>query len=375
MTVIVLRIQLILLFPLPLNHQSNKYLVPRPPLEDDSHSISCQCTPENPCNDDSVCVNRASYFECSPDTCPVGELCQNQRMMKCQNADSYTFYTGARGWGLKTNHDIKEGDFVVEYVGEILDTAMCKERLRKSHEESTINFYMLTLEPGLVIDASQKSNHARFINHSCDPNCETQKWTVRGETRIGIFARQDIPKGTELTFDYHLDTLGNDKKRCLCGSKKCSGFLGLKLKGEPHRANPNKPKKAAKPKAKRRHSKQPVKLLPELDVDRHEDDCFVCGDGGELLLCDRQMCSKAYHLPCIGRKVVPPKHTKWECPRHYCQVCQKSATVFCVSCPVSFCDKHRVARFLDENGQLYCLENCRMTFSDCQQDSSGIDQP
>ena len=220
------------------------------------------------------------------------------------------------------------------------------------------------LGTGLVIDASQKSNHARFMNHSCDPNCETQKWTVRGETRIGIFARQDIPAGTELTFDYHLDSLGNDKKRCLCGSKNCSGFLGLKSKVEPQRSNPQVKKERENPgkkkgaKSKRKPSlKRPMKV-PEPEVDRHEDDCFVCGDGGELLLCDNKGCSKAYHLACIGRKIFPPHHVTWECPRHYCQVCQKRAITFCSSCPTSYCHKHNIARFTEVGGKFQCFENC-----------------
>jgi len=175
-------------------------------------------------------VNRASLIECNPKVCPVGELCQNQRILKFQYPETIIFHTGGRGWGLKAKHDIREGDFVIEYVGEVLDTEMCKERLQKAHESSTTNFYMLTLDSGLVIDAGQKSNRARFINHSCSPNCETQKWTVRGETRIGIFACQNIAAGTELTFDYQLDCLGNERKQCLCGSKNCSGFLGLKSK-------------------------------------------------------------------------------------------------------------------------------------------------
>ena len=131
--------------------QSNKYLVPRPQSIKEWRSISCQCTPENPCNDDSTCVNRAIYVECDPDSCPVGKLCQNQRILKCQNADTTPFYTGNRGWGLKPTHAISEGDFVVEYVGEILDVKMCRERLMKSHENNTTNFYMLTLDTGKVL--------------------------------------------------------------------------------------------------------------------------------------------------------------------------------------------------------------------------------
>ena len=62
----------------------------------------------------------------------------------------------------------------------------------------------------------------RFINHSCSPNCETQKWVVAGELAIGLFALEDIPAGTELTFDYNFERYG-DKVRTLCYKKiKCT---------------------------------------------------------------------------------------------------------------------------------------------------------
>lgn len=66
------------------------------------------------------------------------------------------------------------------------------------------------------------------MNHSCDPNCETQKWTVNGDTRVGLFALKDISANEELVFNYNLATLGNEMKPCLCGSEKCSGFIGVK---------------------------------------------------------------------------------------------------------------------------------------------------
>lgn len=47
-----------------------------------------------------------------------------------------------------------------------------------------------------IIDAGPKGNYSRFMNHSCQPNCETQKWTVNGDTRVGLFAVCDIPAGT-----------------------------------------------------------------------------------------------------------------------------------------------------------------------------------
>lgn len=341
--------------------QTNKYLVPRPPPDLESLDfLACQCTPEHPCNDDSTCVNRAIHIECDPRNCPVGTLCQNQRMQKCQNAKTAPFYTGSRGWGLKTDQDLSVGDFVIEYIGEILDMEMCKERIKKAHESNTNNFYMLTLDQGLIIDAGQKSNQARFINHSCNPNCETRKWRVKGEPRIGIFANQDIKAGTELTFDYHLDSLGNDMKKCLCGSKNCSGFLGVKSIKVVPSSEPSRLKVKAKKRKKNKVALKKGAKGEEGLVDEHEDDCFMCQDGGSLLLCERKGCTKAYHLECLGRKLFPPKSQKWECPMHYCQVCQKAATMFCSTCPVSFCPKHCENKFMkkQDTEELICLQIC-----------------
>ena len=336
--------------------------MPRPSPDSESLDfLACQCTPEHPCNDDSTCVNRAIHIECDPRNCPVGTLCQNQRMQKCQNAKTLPFYTGSRGWGLKADQDLSAGDFVIEYIGEILDMDMCKERIKRAHQTSTNNFYMLTLDQGLIIDAGQKSNQARFINHSCNPNCETRKWRVKGESRIGIFANQDIKAGSELTFDYHLDSLGNNMKKCLCGSKNCSGFLGVKSIKVVSSSEPSRFKvKAKKRKKSKTASKKEKEVKEEEQEDVHEDDCFMCQDGGSLLLCERKGCPKAYHLECLGRKLFPPKSTKWECPVHFCQVCQKAANTFCSSCPVSFCYKHCEDKFIKkpDTEELVCLQIC-----------------
>lgn len=63
------------------------------------------------------------------------------------------------------------------------------------------------------------------------PNCETRKWNVLGEIRVGIFAKQDILVGTELAYDYNFEWYGGAKVRCLCGAPSCSGFLGAKSRG------------------------------------------------------------------------------------------------------------------------------------------------
>jgi SET domain len=69
---------------------------------------------------------------------------------------------------------------------------------------------------------------ARFINHSCDPNCVTQKWHVLGESCIGLFTLRDVKAGEELTFDYNFETVGGQQKECLCGAKSCRRFLDSK---------------------------------------------------------------------------------------------------------------------------------------------------
>ena len=83
----------------------------------------------------------------------------------------------------------------------------------------------MELTRGATIDATRKGQISRFINHSCEPNCETQKWTVNGLVRIGFFATRDIRVGEEITFDYQFIHFGKGQK-CLCGSEKCRGIIG-----------------------------------------------------------------------------------------------------------------------------------------------------
>jgi len=59
-----------------------------------------------------------------------------------------------------------------------------------------------------MIDATRKGNLARFMNHSCNPNCELQKWVVGSRLRMGIFTLRNIEKNEELTFDYQFERYG-----------------------------------------------------------------------------------------------------------------------------------------------------------------------
>lgn len=68
---------------------------------------------------------------------------------------------------------------------------------------------MVTVCIDAKVDVFVQGALGRFINHSCDPNCETQKWVVHGELAIGLFALKDVQAGQELTFDYNFERYGD----------------------------------------------------------------------------------------------------------------------------------------------------------------------
>ncbi|XP_077293329.1 nuclear receptor binding SET domain protein [Arctopsyche grandis] len=230
----------------------------------------CDCDPssEKPCAPDTDCLNRMLLTECSPSVCSAGERCGNQAFEKRLYPPLEPSRTSYRGWGLKALVDIKKGDFVIEYVGEVIDETEFQRRMTRRQEMRDENYYFLTLDKDRMIDAGPKGNVARFMNHSCEPNCETQKWTVNGDTRVGLFALKDVEAGSEVTFNYNLACAGDDKKKCLCGTKRCAGYIGAKPKQEE--VVPKKPRlKHLKRKYKRRISNSPVattsKATPRLN--------------------------------------------------------------------------------------------------------------
>lgn len=74
-----------------------------------------------------------------------------------------------------------------------------------------------------IIDAGPKGNYSRFMNHSCQPNCETLKWTVNGDTRVGLFAVCDIPAG--------MTPRGLRTGSWLCGQTEAPGVVGGSVDG------------------------------------------------------------------------------------------------------------------------------------------------
>lgn len=157
------------------------------------------------CGED--CLNRLLMIECGS-RCVVGQRCTNKRFQKHQNSDCTIFKTEKKGFGLSANSFIAAGDFIMEYVGEVLNSQQFEHRANEYSLDQNKHYYFMALRSDCVIDATARGNISRFINHSCDPNAETQKWTVNGELRIGFFSTKDILPGQEITFDYQFQRYG-----------------------------------------------------------------------------------------------------------------------------------------------------------------------
>jgi SET domain-containing protein len=83
---------------------------------------------------------------------------------------------------------------------------------------------MFKIDEFEVVDATRYGNQARFINHSCDPNCISKILVINGHKHIVIFAQRFISKGEELTYDYKFPK-EDVKLECLCKSNKCRKYL------------------------------------------------------------------------------------------------------------------------------------------------------
>jgi histone-lysine N-methyltransferase SETD2 len=197
---------------------------PRKLTEDDV--MICACAPEAGMGCGSDCLNRLVLSECDPAHCPCGSACGNQRMSRGESKATTVRRTGKKGHGLFAAEDVGAGEFVCEYVGEVLHEEAYKERKQRYQDEGRSHYYFMTLSSSETIDATIRGNTARFLNHSCAPNCETQKWMVRGELCIGIFATRDIAEGEELTIDYKFERFGEKPSRCFCMAGACCGWIG-----------------------------------------------------------------------------------------------------------------------------------------------------
>lgn len=170
-------------------------------------------------------------MECVGD-CACGSDCQNQRFGRRIYANVSVIKTEKKGYGLRTNVNLKAGDFVFEYIGEVIAEGAFRRRMIQYDDDGIKHFYFMSLSKGEFVDATRKGNLGRFCNHSCNPNCYVDKWVVGDKLRMGIFAEKPIKAGEELVFNYNVDRYGANPQPCYCGESNCTGFIGGKTQTE-----------------------------------------------------------------------------------------------------------------------------------------------
>ncbi|CAK1545683.1 unnamed protein product [Leptosia nina] len=151
-----------------------------------------------------------------------------RQLKETSKASVGVYRSHIHGRGLFCKRDIEEGDMVIEYAGEVIRAVLADQREKKyeamSGRRGVGGCYMFRIDDNLVVDATLKGNAARFINHSCDPNCYSRVVDIHGHKHILIFALRRITIGEELTYDYKFP-FEEVKIPCTCGAKKCRKYL------------------------------------------------------------------------------------------------------------------------------------------------------
>ena len=164
---------------------------------------------------------------------------------------------GQGGFALRP---IPRGTRIIEYVGERIPDSEADVR----YDDSTMEVhhtFLFAVSKNVNIDAAVRGNEARFINHSCGPNCEA----IDEDGRIFIYARKAIPAGAELTYDYRYKRDGEPDEEfdrryfCNCGAKNCRGTM---LAPPPRKRAPKKKAAKRKPATRKPATRKPATRKP-----------------------------------------------------------------------------------------------------------------
>lgn len=134
--------------------------------------------------------------------------------------------SGVHGRGVFAMRAIAAGERILEYTGEVIPWEEALRRHPHDPTQPTHTFYF-HIDDSHVIDGKHGGNSARWINHSCEPNCDSE---IVGQ-RVFIRALRDLRPGEELSFDYRLTIDGRRTRRleleyaCCCGSVNCRGTM------------------------------------------------------------------------------------------------------------------------------------------------------
>ncbi|KAF3349007.1 hypothetical protein VD0002_g7883 [Verticillium dahliae] len=232
----------------------------------------CVCKPQDGCDED--CQNRIMLYECDENNCNVGKaFCTNRAFADLheRKVAGGKYRTGVeviktsdRGHGIRSNRCFDANQIIMEYTGEIITEEECENRMNTKYKNNDC-YYLMSFDQNMIIDATTGSI-ARFVNHSCKPNCKMIKWIVGGQPRMALFAGDaPIMTGDELTYDYNFDPFSaKNVQTCLCGEAECRGVLGPKPKGpKPVKAEKTDGKAGLKKKKKVKGTKTDAKTTPK----------------------------------------------------------------------------------------------------------------
>jgi SET domain-containing protein len=171
---------------------------------------------------------------------------------KPNRAEPNPFYevrrSGVHGYGGFAKKDLKKGTRITEYLGDRISHQEADKRY-EDHDENDNHTFLFIVDKRTVIDAGVGGNNARFINHQCDPNCES---TIE-KGRVWIEAIRSIKAGEELGYDYQIGREKDDPENvdeiyaCRCGSPQCRGTMLWPAKRSdltPKRATTKKQRKS-----------------------------------------------------------------------------------------------------------------------------------
>lgn len=195
--------------------------------------------------------------------------------------------TADRGYGVRSNRSFAAHQIIVEYTGEIITEDECDRRMNEDYKDNDVSFhamltlsisltiilkcyYLMSFDQNMIIDAT-KGSIARFVNHSCKPNCRMVKWIVNGKPRMALFAGdRPIMTGEELTYDYNFDPFSaKNVQECRCGSDNCRGILGRRPKDQKVVKDSIKQAVKAGVKAGKRKLKELLRGDKDVDDDTH----------------------------------------------------------------------------------------------------------
>jgi SET domain-containing protein len=128
------------------------------------------------------------------------KLCNNINIQRRIHKQLSIGISGIHGWGCFMMEGVEKGDYITEYIGEVISQ---EEAERRGTIYDKINCsYLFNLTSTQCLDATRAGNLAKFINHSNDPNCEPRVLKVGVDHKVGFYALKKINKGEEICFDY-----------------------------------------------------------------------------------------------------------------------------------------------------------------------------